>query len=140
MLALCSLELCGFLYLMMRRAPRATLDRSTASSDVYKGQGGGGGVVFFLMIRRPPRSTLDRSSAASDVYKRQVQHGVVRTAANIDKKWIDSPGQWLFSETLGRRCLLVNDADAAGVAELRYGAARGHDLSLIHISEPTRPY
>lgn len=60
-----------------------------------------------------------------------VQHGVVRTAANIDKKWIDSPGQWLFSETLGRRCLLVNDADAAGVAELRYGAARGHDGLVI---------
>lgn len=52
-----------------------------------------------------------------------VQHGVVRTAANIDKSWIDAPGEEIFSQALGRRCLLVNDADAAGVAEQRYGAA-----------------
>jgi polyphosphate glucokinase len=54
-----------------------------------------------------------------------VQHGVVRTAANIDKAWLDCPGEALFSATLGRRCLLVNDADAAGVAEQRHGAAKG---------------
>ena len=53
-----------------------------------------------------------------------VQHGVVRSAANIDKAWLDCPGEALFSATLGRRCLLVNDADAAGVAELRHGAAK----------------
>ncbi len=53
-----------------------------------------------------------------------VQHGVVRTAANIDRSWIDAPGEQLFSRRLGRDCLLVNDADAAGIAELRYGAAR----------------
>jgi polyphosphate glucokinase len=52
-----------------------------------------------------------------------VQHGIVRTAANIDKAWIDCPGQELFSEALGRSCHLVNDGDAAGVAEQRYGAA-----------------
>lgn len=55
-----------------------------------------------------------------------VQHGVVRTAANIDKRWIDCDGELLLTSALGRKCLLVNDADAAGVAELRYGAARGH--------------
>jgi polyphosphate glucokinase len=60
-----------------------------------------------------------------------VQHGVVRTAANIDKAWIDCPGQQLFSDELGRRCLLVNDADAAGVAEMRYGAAQGRTGLVI---------
>ncbi len=54
-----------------------------------------------------------------------VQHGVVRSAANIDKSWLDVDAQKLFSEALGRHCLLMNDADAAGVAELRYGAAKG---------------
>ncbi len=53
-----------------------------------------------------------------------VQHGVVRTAANIDASWIDVDGQLLLSEALGRRCLLVNDADAAGVGEERFGAAK----------------
>lgn len=60
-----------------------------------------------------------------------VQHGVVRSAANIDPSWLDCPGQDLFSEALGRPCLLVNDADAAGVGELRYGAAKGRDGLVV---------
>ncbi|HOB05373.1 MAG TPA: ROK family protein [Propionibacteriaceae bacterium] len=60
-----------------------------------------------------------------------VQHGVVRTAANIDKAWVDCDAQALFSKALGRHCLLVNDADAAGVGELRYGAAKGRDGLVI---------
>ena len=53
-----------------------------------------------------------------------VHHGVVRSAANIDSAWIGCPGQDVFSTALGRPCMLVNDADAAGVAEVRYGAAK----------------
>lgn len=60
-----------------------------------------------------------------------VQHGVVRTAANIDKSWIDARGEQLFSEALDHQCLLVNDADAAGLAELRYGAAQGQSGLVI---------
>lgn len=60
-----------------------------------------------------------------------VQHGVVRTAANIDKSWIDAEGEKIFSDALGRKCLLVNDADAAGVAEQRYGAAKGQQGLVI---------
>jgi polyphosphate glucokinase len=53
-----------------------------------------------------------------------VKAGVVRTAANIDASWIGANGQALLSETVSRPVHLVNDADAAGVAEARYGAAR----------------
>ncbi len=60
-----------------------------------------------------------------------VQHGIVRTAANIDKSWIDADGQAIFSAAIGRPVLLVNDADAAGVAEQRYGAAKGKDGLVI---------
>ncbi len=60
-----------------------------------------------------------------------VQHGVVRTAANIDKSWIDAEGEKIFSEALGRPCTLVNDADAAGVAETRWGAGKDHDGLVI---------
>lgn len=56
-----------------------------------------------------------------------VTHGVTRTAANIDKSWIDHPAEKTFEEVLGRDILLVNDADAAGVAEVQYGAAKGLD-------------
>lgn len=51
-----------------------------------------------------------------------VDHGVVRTAANIDKGWIGTDADALFTERLGRPVHVVNDADAAGVAEVRYGA------------------
>ena len=53
-----------------------------------------------------------------------VTHGVVRTAANIDKSWIGTNVEDLLSQRLGRPVTVVNDADAAGVGELRFGAAR----------------
>lgn len=56
-----------------------------------------------------------------------VTHGVVRTAANIDKSWIDTDARALFADRLGREVLIVNDADAAGVAERHHGAAKGVD-------------
>jgi polyphosphate glucokinase len=53
-----------------------------------------------------------------------VKSGVVRTAANIDRSWIGTNGQTLIADSVGRPVHLVNDADAAGMAEARYGAAR----------------
>ncbi|WP_067853643.1 polyphosphate--glucose phosphotransferase [Nocardia shimofusensis] len=50
--------------------------------------------------------------------------GVTRTAANIDKSWIGTDARTLFSTALGgREVTVLNDADAAGLAEDRYGAA-----------------
>ncbi len=60
-----------------------------------------------------------------------VTHGRTRSAANIDKSWIDAPAEQIFEEVLGRDILLVNDADAAGVAEVLYGAAKGHPGLVI---------
>jgi polyphosphate glucokinase len=54
-----------------------------------------------------------------------VRAGVVRSAANIDKGWIGTDADALLTKRLGRDVHVVNDADAAGVAELRYGAAVG---------------
>jgi polyphosphate glucokinase len=51
--------------------------------------------------------------------------GVTRTAANVDKSWLDAPAAELFSARLGRPVFVLNDADAAGVAEVTYGAGRG---------------
>ena len=52
------------------------------------------------------------------------QHGVARSAANIDPSWVDTDVDALFTERLGRPVHVVNDADAAGVAEAKYGVAR----------------
>ncbi len=54
-----------------------------------------------------------------------VRHGTVHTAANIDPSWIGTDADQLFTRALGRSVHVVNDADAAGLAEVRYGAARG---------------
>ena len=72
---------------------------------------------FFLMIRRPPRSTQSRSSAASDVYKRQ-RLGYTKEKVGYTPADDHGPGAiFEFSNS---------------VIEIA--------LSLIHISEPTRPY
>ncbi len=54
-----------------------------------------------------------------------IRHGVVRTAANLNKAWIGQPLAALAAARLQRPVVAINDADAAGLAELRYGAARG---------------
>ncbi|HZX99778.1 MAG TPA: ROK family protein [Dermatophilaceae bacterium] len=53
-----------------------------------------------------------------------VTNGVVRTAANIDPAWIGTDARKLLSDRLGRPVTVVNDADAAGLGELEFGAAR----------------
>jgi polyphosphate glucokinase len=60
-----------------------------------------------------------------------VTHGVTRTAANIDSSWIGAEAEALLRETTGRDVTLVNDADAAGYAEARFGAAREHHGTVL---------
>ena len=52
-------------------------------------------------------------------------NGVTKTAANVDPEWIGFDAQAAFSKAFKRRTWLVNDADAAGVAEMRFGAGYG---------------
>ncbi len=54
-----------------------------------------------------------------------VRHGVVSSAANIDASWIGTDADAVFTAATGREVHVVNDADAAGLAEVAYGAARG---------------
>ncbi len=51
-----------------------------------------------------------------------VHHGVAYSASNIDPSWINTDAQTLFSQVTGQPCFVVNDADAAGMAEMRFGA------------------
>ncbi len=54
-----------------------------------------------------------------------VVNGVVRTAANIDGSWLGADGRSRLVNALGRDAVLLNDADAAGLAEMRFGAGAG---------------
>ena len=53
-----------------------------------------------------------------------VRNGRTMSAANVSKKWIGLEAEALFEKALGRDIHFVNDADAAGYAEARYGAAK----------------
>ncbi len=53
-----------------------------------------------------------------------VKDGRTTTAANVDDAWVGSDAAVLFAERLGRPVKMVNDADAAGLAEMRFGAGR----------------
>lgn len=62
-----------------------------------------------------------------------VKFGRLKTAANIDKSWIDAPAEEMLAERLGRAVLLINDADAAGLAEMTYGAAAGNEGTVMFL-------
>ncbi|OBG23198.1 polyphosphate--glucose phosphotransferase [Mycobacterium sp. 852002-51057_SCH5723018] len=58
-------------------------------------------------------------------YPGVVTHGVAQTAANVDKSWIGTNARDVISAELdGQKVTILNDADAAGLAEERYGAGR----------------
>ncbi|MEU3513455.1 polyphosphate--glucose phosphotransferase [Streptomyces longwoodensis] len=56
----------------------------------------------------------------------------VRTAANVDKSWVDTDARALFADRLGGLPVtVVNDADAAGIAEMSFGAGKGRKGTVI---------
>jgi polyphosphate glucokinase len=70
---------------------------------------------------------IDREFAAGGrvglAFPSVVQGGIARTAANVDKSWIGCAGGERLSQLIGRPVIFLNDADAAGVAEMSTGGA-----------------
>jgi polyphosphate glucokinase len=66
-----------------------------------------------------------------------VQNGIVRSAANIDSSWIGINGRKLFSKATKLPVWLLNDADAAGLAEIKFGAGAGFKGSILMITVGT---
>lgn len=60
-----------------------------------------------------------------------VKSGRVLTAANVDPLWIDFDAETFFCAKLGRPAAVINDADAAGLAEMRFGAGRGISGTVV---------
>ena len=83
--------------------------------------------VLVELLDRFPQSTGPVGITVPGV----VRHGVVSSAANIDAAWVGTDADALFTEATGRDVHVVNDADAAGLAEVRYGAARGRSGLVI---------
>jgi polyphosphate glucokinase len=60
-----------------------------------------------------------------------VKHGVTLSAANVSDEWIGLQAGKLFSKALGGDIVLLNDADAAGVAEIKFGAGKGENGLIL---------
>jgi polyphosphate glucokinase len=69
-------------------------------------------------------SNIPGDHAVGLAFPSVIRNGTVRTAANLNKAWIGKPLAALAAQHLHRAVIAVNDADAAGLAELQYGAAR----------------
>jgi polyphosphate glucokinase len=91
-------------------------------------------------VPTPPGATLDATRAALSslvarfpecsgpvglAFPSVVKNGVTYTAANVDRGWIGADAAALLAAAAGRPGYVVNDADAAGIAEMRVGAGRG---------------
>ncbi|MBI3172828.1 MAG: ROK family protein [Chloroflexi bacterium] len=60
-----------------------------------------------------------------------IKSGVAMMAANISPEWVGVNADELFTKVTGCDCTLVNDADAAGLAEMSFGAGRGQAGTVI---------
>lgn len=60
-----------------------------------------------------------------------VHSGKVLTAANLDRAWIGKQADKMFREATGCAVTVINDADAAGLAEMRFGAGRSHPGKVL---------
>ncbi len=60
--------------------------------------------------------------------------GVVRTAANIDPSWIGTDAVRLLRQRVGRDMVVLNDADAVGLVEVRFGAAADHEGVVLVVA------
>lgn len=63
-----------------------------------------------------------------------IKGGVAMMAANISEKWVGTNADELFTKITGCSCTMVNDADAAGMAEMAFGAGRGQVGTVIMIT------
>jgi polyphosphate glucokinase len=99
-------------------------------------------------VETPQPSTVDRVvEAVAEVAQRfgdaerlgitypgVVLNGVTKTAANVDKSWLDAPAADRFAAAVGSPVTVLNDADAAGVAEVTFGAGRGQRGVVIMLT------
>lgn len=63
-----------------------------------------------------------------------IKSGVAMMAANISPKWIGTNADDLFTKVTGCDCHMINDADAAGLAEMKFGAGKGHPGTVIMLT------
>jgi polyphosphate glucokinase len=68
---------------------------------------------------------FDWAEMSGATFPAVMKDGVAQTAANVDEAWIGTDASKIFTDAIGAPVTVVNDADAAGVAEMEFGAGRG---------------
>jgi polyphosphate glucokinase len=63
-----------------------------------------------------------------------VKNGVTMTAANVNRRWVGTDAEKVLTERLGMPTIVLNDADAAGLAEVRFGAGRDRKGTVVLIT------
>jgi len=63
-----------------------------------------------------------------------VVNGTIRTAANVDKSWIGTDAAGMFGKAIGTGVAVLNDADAAGIAEMTFGAGVGVQGTVLMLT------
>ena len=86
------------------------------------------------VLKQLARQLPQAKGAVGVAFPSVVKNGRIRTAANISSAWIGTDGARLVAEALGRPAAFLNDADAAGVAEMRWGAGRGVMGSVVMLT------
>jgi polyphosphate glucokinase len=74
------------------------------------------------------------SGKAGITFPGVVTGGVIRTAANLNSSWIGVDACELFGTATGLEVQVINDADAAGLAEMRFGAGAGHEGTVVMLT------
>jgi len=63
-----------------------------------------------------------------------IKSGVALMAANVSEKWVGTNADDLFTKATGCNCTMINDADAAGLAEMKFGAGKGQPGTVILVT------
>ena len=74
------------------------------------------------------------TGAAGATFPGVVVNGTIRTAANVDKSWIGTDAAGLFGKAIGTGVAVLNDADAAGIAEMTFGAGVGVQGTVLMLT------
>jgi polyphosphate glucokinase len=77
---------------------------------------------------------FDWSGPTGATFPAVVKNGVARTAANVDDAWIGTDAAALFAKAIGGDVTVVNDADAAGVAEMTFGVGKDRAGLVIMVT------
>jgi polyphosphate glucokinase len=79
-------------------------------------------------------SHFDTTGPVGCTFPAVMHHGVALTAANVDKSWIGTDAEALFEGEADRPFVVINDADAAGVAEMEFGVGEGKRGTTVMIT------